>query len=186
MLLKLIPLPTEPTIHFSLTLPAFPSHLDPPQSYTAQINHLLVEDLEVPDTLHSLDKSVGWISLLDEVIFEIKNLTGDGDGGGDHNQKTVRVTCQFVDGALEEWVTEGKDLISALECIIHNVQESMLEGDKERDRYRQSQLQSNRSRALNMLPMPPGPTSMTVTKPRHKKQRSLFMQIVSYVTFPSV
>jgi hypothetical protein len=182
MLLKLIPLPTEPTIHFSLTLPAFPSHLDPPQSYTAQINHLLVEDLEVPDTLHSLDKSVGWISLLDQVVFEIKNRTGDGDGG-DHSQKTVRVTCQFVDGALEEWVTEGKDLISALECIIHNVQESTLEDDKERDRYR---LQSNRSRALNMLPISPGPTPMTGTKPRHKKQRSLFMQIVSYVTFPPV
>lgn len=140
----------------------------------------------MPDTLHSLDKSVGLMSLLDQVVFEIKDSTVDGDGHGgggvyDH-RKTVRVTCQFVDGALEEWVTEGTDLMFALESIIHNVQESTLEDDKERERFRQSQLQNNRSRAPNMSTMPP----MTGTKSRHKKQRSLFMQIFSYVAFPSL
>ena len=176
MLLKLVPPPPHPTIHFSLTLPAFPSYLDTPQFYTAQINHLLVEDLEVPDTLYALDNSVKLMSLLDEVTFEIM------DGGGD-DEKTVRVTCRFVDGALEEWATTGAGLISALDGIIHNVQESTLENDRERERYRQSQFQNGRSssRALNRLSMPLIP--MTGSKPRHKKQRSLFMQIVSYVAF---
>ena len=191
MLLKLIPLPSQPTIHFSLNLPTFPSHLDPPQSYTAQINHLLVEDLEIPNTLHSLDKSVGLMSLLEEVIFEIKDGTADGGGGGGGEggedqltgEKAVRVTCRFVDGALEEWVTKAAGLISALETIIQNVQESTLEEDNERERYCQSQLQNNRSRALNKLSIPPSSTPLLSMKPRHKKQRSLFMQIVSYVPF---
>lgn len=140
-----------------------------------------MEDLEVPDTLYSLDKSVRLMSLLDEVIFEIVDGTGDIDGRGDNGEKTVRVTCRFVDGALEEWVTTGgAGLISALDSIIHNVQESTLENDKERERYRQSQSQS---RALNRLSMPSGLNLMTGTKPKHKKQRSLFMQIVSYVGF---
>ena len=127
---------------------------------------------------------MGLMSLLDQVVFEIKDSTGDGDGGGgNHNHKTVRVTCQFVDGALEEWATDGTDLISALESIIHNVQESSLEDDKEREHYRQSQL---RSRDPNRLTMPLGLTPTTGTKPRHKRQRSLFMQIVSYVAFSSL
>ena len=180
MLLKLIPPPPHPTIHFSLTLPTFPSCLDTPQSYTAQINHLMMEDLEVPDTLYALDKSVGLMSLLDEVTFEIVDGTRDRDGGGDNDEKTVRVTCRFGDGALEEWVTTGAGLISALDGIVHNVQESTLENDRECERYRQPH---NRSRALNRLSMPTGLVPMSSTKPRHKKQRSLFMQIVSYVNY---
>ena len=178
MLLKLIPPPPHPTIHFSLTLPTLPSYLDTPQFYTAQINHLLMEDLEVPDTLYALDKSVNLMSLLDEVTFEIMDGTG-----GDNDEKTVRVTCRFVDGALEEWATTGTSLISVLDGIVHDVQESTLENDKERERYRQSQLQDSRPRALHRLSMPPGLGPMTSTKPRHKKQRSLFMQIVSYAGF---
>ena len=183
MLLKLIPPRPHPTVHFSLTLPSFPSYLDTPQFYTAQINHLLMEDLEMPDSFHSLDKSVRLMSLLDEVIFEIMDGTGDRDGGGDNDEKSVRVICRFVDGALEEWVTMGAGLISALDNIIHNVQESTLENDKERERYRKSQFQNGRSRALNRLSMPPGLSAMAGIKPRHKKQRSLFMQIVSYAVF---
>jgi hypothetical protein len=164
-------------------LPAFPSYLDTPQFYTAQINHLLMEDLEVPDTVHSLDKSVRLMSLLDEVMFEIVDGTGDRDGGGDDDEKTVRVTCRFVDGALEEWVTTGAGLTSVLDGIIHNVQESTLKNDKERERYRHTQSQNSRLRALNRLSMPSALSAMTGTKSRHKKQRSLFMQIVSYVGF---
>ena len=182
MLLKLIPPPPHPTIHFSLTLPTFPSHLDPPQFYSAQVNHLTMEDLEVPDTLYALDKSVGLMSLLEEVTFEITDGTGVRDGGGDNDEKTVRVTCRFGDGALEEWTTTGAGLISALDSIVNNVQESTLENEKECERYRQSQPQNNRSRALHRLSMPTA-IPMTGTKPRHKKQRSLFMQIVTYVGF---
>ena len=138
-----------------------------------------MEDLEVPDMLYALDKSVRLMSLLDEVTFEIMYGTGAKDGGGDNDEKTVRVTCRFVDGALEEWATTGAGLISALDGIVHDVQESTLENDKERERYRQSQFQDSRPRALHRLSMPPG----LGPKPRHKKQRSLFMQIVSYVGF---
>ena len=140
----------------------------------------MTEDLELPDNLYALDKSVRLMSLLDEVTFEIMEGTGDRDGGGDNDEKTVRVTCRFGDGALEEWsVTTGAGLISALDGIVNNVQESTLENDKEFERYRKSQLQNNRSRASNRLSMPTGLIPMT--KPRHKKQRSLFMQIVTYV-----
>ena len=142
----------------------------------------MTEDLELPDNLYALDKSVRLMSLLDEVTFEIMEGTGDRDGGGDNDEKTVRVTCRFGDGALEEWsVTTGAGLISALDGIVNNVQESTLENDKEFERYRKSQLQNNRSRASNRLSMPTGLIPMTGTKPRHKKQRSLFMQIVTYV-----
>ena len=131
----------------------------------------------MPDTLHSLDKSVKLMSLLDEVMFEIM----DGAGDRENHEKTVRVTCRFADGALEEWVTTGAGLISVLDDIVHNVQDSTLESDKERERHRQSQFQNGRSHALNRLSMPPALSAMTGTKHRHKKQRSFFMQIVSYV-----
>lgn len=124
------------------------------------------------------------MSLLEEVVFEIKDGTGDGGGGGGESEKAVHVTCRFVDGAIEEWVSDGTRLIFALECIVQNVQESTMEDDRERERYHQSQMQNNRSRASNRLSMSSGPgpaLTMAGSKPRHKKQRSLFMQIVSYV-----
>ena len=51
----------------------------------------MMEDLDVPNTLYALDKSVRSMILLDEVTFEIMDGTGD-------RQRT----CRFGNGALEE------------------------------------------------------------------------------------
>ncbi|KAF9563827.1 hypothetical protein CPC08DRAFT_305841 [Agrocybe pediades] len=88
MLLKLIPAHTEPTIHFSLSFADLPPGLPTPAAWTAQLAQLMLEDLEVPATLHSLDRAVGVSSLLEEVELDI--ALGE-------------VRCRFIDGKVESW-----------------------------------------------------------------------------------
>ncbi|CAA7268834.1 unnamed protein product [Cyclocybe aegerita] len=181
MLLKLIPAHSEPTIHFSFSFADLPSNLSAPASWTAQLTHLMLEDLEVPTTMHSLDRSVGISCLLEEVAFDIES---------------GQIRCRFVDGAVEEWgflsfggkagevdglgEREGRKLFAALDGIIRNVKESTLEDERiirereEKEREKQKTVGLERSRSL---------TSKTSSSkgPRHKKQRSLFMQLVSSI-----
>ncbi|KAJ3488718.1 hypothetical protein NLJ89_g11588 [Agrocybe chaxingu] len=181
MLLKLIPAHSEPTIHFSFSFADLPSNLSAPVSWTAQLTHLMLEDLEVPTTMHSLDRSVGISCLLEEVAFDIES---------------GQIRCRFVDGVVEEWgffsfggkageadghgEREGRKLFAALEGIVRNVKESTLEDERiirereENEREKQKAVGLQRSRSLT------GKTS-NGKGPRHKKQRSLFMQLVSSI-----
>ncbi|KAF8960900.1 hypothetical protein BDZ97DRAFT_1275512 [Flammula alnicola] len=168
MLLKLIPARQEPTIHFSLSFAELPSNLPTPTSWTAQLAHLMHEDLEVPATLHSLDRAAGIPSLLEEVALDVE-------------MKEVR--CRFVDGAVERFTfglngsrSEDK-LLEALDGIVRDVKESTMEDERvmmERERERQRV----RSASVSVVPSAPKPTGKSG---KHKKQRSLFMHIVSCV-----
>ncbi|KAF4613059.1 hypothetical protein D9613_011065 [Agrocybe pediades] len=185
MLLKLIPAHTEPTIHFSLSFADLPPGLPTPAAWTAQLAQLMLEDLEVPATLHSLDRAVGVSSLLEEVELDI--ALGE-------------VRCRFIDGKVESWgfwegVTSssicqwdgsayGKRLTNALESIIRDVNESTLEDERAaRERELEKEKADSRRRSMSVSTTTSGAKSSAPNGKvsRHKKQRSFFMQIVSCV-----
>ncbi|KAJ7241991.1 hypothetical protein C8J57DRAFT_1244236 [Mycena rebaudengoi] len=97
MLIKLVPPAPHPTVLFALSFPELPPHLPTPPSWTSQLSLLALDDLEVPRTVHALDRAAGIPSLLDEVVFDL-TMTGEeavGYGG--------RVECRFLDGKVERW-----------------------------------------------------------------------------------
>jgi len=177
MLLKLIPPNAEPTIHFTIVFRDVPAHLPTPPAWTAQYNHLVVEDLEVPPKLISLDKAAGLITLIDEVVFDLGQR---------------KVSCLFADGLTEEWEmgVTGNEL-SPLQEVITLVQESTHEDERERERVRERErekqlaLQMQKQAAEKQRSSSRFSSSgvQPAAKGKHKKQRSLFMQFVSYVAF---
>ncbi|KAF9525248.1 hypothetical protein CPB83DRAFT_838247 [Crepidotus variabilis] len=180
MLLKLIPAHSEPTIHFSFVFTDLPPNANTPSSWSNQLSHLIVEDLEVPTTVHSFDKAAGLTSLLEEVAFDVER---------------GEVRCRFVDGGVEEWGffrfcgmesganngyesghREGQKLMAALETIIRDVKDSTCEDERaalERERERQKIAGVERSKSMGFRSHP--------KSPKHKKQRSVFMQLVSSI-----
>lgn len=172
MLLKLIPRRQEPTIHFSISFAELPGSLPFPASWTVQMSHLIREDLEVPATLHSLDRAAGIPSLLEEVSLDLE---------------LREVRCRFIDGSVEQFAFDhnGETLAGrftdALENIVTVVAESTREDERaalEQKRVREKQ--RTRSMSVAVVPAAPvKPDSKVVVK--HKKHRSLFMQFVSCV-----
>ncbi|KJA23820.1 hypothetical protein HYPSUDRAFT_200966 [Hypholoma sublateritium FD-334 SS-4] len=168
MLLKLIPATQEPTIHFSLTFADPPSNLPAPPSWTAQLSHLMHEDLEVPATLHSLDRAAGISSLLEEVALDV-------------DAKEIR--CLFVDGSIERIAfglrgqKNEQALMETVGSIVNDVKESTLEDERV---MRQRELERQRARSVSVMSAPAPPTK-SARSGKHKKQRSLFMHIVSSI-----
>ncbi|KAF9045551.1 hypothetical protein BJ165DRAFT_171163 [Panaeolus papilionaceus] len=179
MLLKLVPAPPAPTIHFSLSFADLPLTLPSPSTWTAQIAHLVLEDLRPPATVHCLDRAVGIACLLEEVAFDIEHSL---------------VQCRFVDGSVEEWAFDTNTaqqpeglwtLMRALEEISRDVKESTIEDEKflreERERELAEREREKLERGLlSKTPSLSRKPSLRWSKDRgHKKQRSFFMQFVS-------
>ena len=180
-LLQLIPAHPEPTIHFTFDFSDLPQNLNTPSSWSSQLAHLMVEDLEVPNTVHLFDKAAGIASLLEEVAFDVERS---------------EVRCRFVDGATEECgffrfggneadigvesgfeagQKEGRKLLAAHDGIVRNVRTSTQEAERlimEKEKERQNILGLERSKST---------TVKGNGKMKHKKQRSVFMQFVSSI-----
>jgi len=177
MLLKLIPARQEPTIHFSLCFKELPSDLPTPPSWTSQLSHLMHEDLEVPVTLLSLDRAAGVTCLLEDVTLDMEK---------------GEVRCRFIDGSVDSWYfgaggkVHGDALVDALEGIVRNVKESTLEDERitrarEQEREKERQKAFERSRSLSLSS--PSRIRGSSKNPKHKRQRSLFMHIVSSIGY---
>ncbi|KAG6844023.1 hypothetical protein H0H87_010532 [Tephrocybe sp. NHM501043] len=136
-------------------------NLDPlpnPSTWTSQLHNLRLDELEVPVSVHALDKSVGIISLLEEVTFDLS---------------TNIISCHFVDGSMERWPLEGAQCIKVLESVVRDVNESLaIEREMEEEKNRGREYE----RRAHEAPLPP------IVKPtRHKKQRSLLMTLVASI-----
>lgn len=160
MLIRLIPPVPEPAILFSISFPNLPANIELPFSWRYQIDRLAVSDLELPVDIHALDKAAGIPTLIDEVSFHISSAT---------------VTCRFLDGSREEWPLLSVACMEALQRVMNDVNESGLVSERER-RKDQDQPRIGEEAAL------PVPVSTPVKASRHKKQRSLLMTLVAYVS----
>lgn len=143
---------------------------------------LMLEDLEVPAIMHSLDKSAGITSLLEEVALDV--------GANE-------IRCRFVDGKIEKWgfwdgivgigpwkamagSLYGQRLVDALEGIMRDVKDSTLEDERVAREKEWEKQKLERTRSLSTATAPKGVLGKAS---KHKKQRSFFMQIVSCVGY---
>lgn len=164
MLIKLIPAAPHPTVLFAITFQDLNEGLVP-LSWSSQLNHLSHDDLEVPKTVHSLDKAAALPCLLEEVAFDVPAMT---------------ISCRFMDGATDQWPLIGDGCLRSLEDITDDVNESAIEAEREKEREKAKERERDRRRS-EVLNSPT--TSVKVT--RHKKQRSLLMTLVAYVRLSS-
>lgn len=187
MLLILLPLHEATVIHVSLTFPDLPTNVGIPPAWSNQQSHLVVEDLEIPSIVHSLDKAAGITSILEEVTFDVQRQ---------------EVRCKFVEGGTEAWFfhepgdpktqidaengvcageMEGRKLLSVLNGIASDVKASAEEDERaalERETVRQRLVRLERSKSVTAK----GGNSKVL---KHKKQRSMLMQIVSSIGYAS-
>ncbi|KAH8112842.1 hypothetical protein DFH11DRAFT_1728193 [Phellopilus nigrolimitatus] len=154
MLLRLVPAPPLPTVLFTLAFPNLPDGVPFPQNWSAQLQHVLQDDLEMPNCIHALDKSAGVACLLHEVSFCVFTRT---------------VVCVFIDGSRSDWPLLDDRCVDALKEVLDEVNESTVAAEME----------ARRARVASMPP-PTRPASPIPAKlSKHKKSRSLLMTIVA-------
>ena len=161
MLLQLHPPHPHPVIQLPFGFKDLDHGLPNPHSWTAQLSNLMHNELDLPKTLHSLDKGVGITSLLEQVTFDLPSLT---------------VSCRFVDGVIEEWPIITPGHVVSLHDIMSDVELATAEDDRQRERM------VEKERERDVARQRPPPSSIRLGR-THKKQRSLFMSIVSAVGY---
>ncbi|KAF5389125.1 hypothetical protein D9757_004886 [Collybiopsis confluens] len=182
MLIRLIPSVSQPTVLFKLVFENLPETLQTPTAWVEHLTALDSDDLEIPESLHALDKSAGIVSLCDEVVF---------------NMVDNKIRCVLCDGEVEEWKIGSEhqalaahqrtdDLARRLGSVINDVNESAAEMQREHIREEEARKDQQRLReeveeAAKLLE--PGTRCSSFSRkqgrPGHKKQRSLLMNLVS-------
>ncbi|KAG6808728.1 hypothetical protein H0H92_003090 [Tricholoma furcatifolium] len=148
---------------FSVTFEDLDSQVPIPSTWTAQLNNLRIDELEVPTLIHALDKAAGIIALLEEITFDLS---------------TKVISCHFVDGSVEQWALTEERCVQALERVVRDVNESSLAIEREiaeEKRQRERELERRRNSDA------PLPLTSTRQPTRHKKQRSLLMTLVASI-----
>jgi hypothetical protein len=156
MFIRLIPTPPQTAVIFTVSYPDIDNNpnIPLPPSWDEQIRILKHDDLELPTTIHALDRAAGLVGIILEITFDVPALT---------------ISCRMVDGTVEEWPLMEKRCLSALESVVSDVNESALV-------EREIELENEKRRFES-----PNFISGKIT--RHKKQRSLLMTFVAYVPF---
>jgi hypothetical protein len=152
MRLRLISHPPAPMMLFNTAF--VPTDLHPlPHNWDSQLAILNATDLEMPRSIYALDLSTWLTEILEEVTFDVVSLT---------------VSAVFTDGHSEDWPLMDRACLGLLEDIL---------GD-----LRQSVQRPAPSPSPAPPPSPVAPVSPVCRKTaKHKKQRSLLMQLVQYV-----
>ena len=155
MKLCLIPRPPLPTVLFVLTFPKQHHSVPLPANWTAQLQHILECELDAPQEILALDKSVWAVSLLNEVTFSLA---------------AEIVTCHFVDGSRLAIPIRNPDCIAALEAVLADVHEAALSNE-----FEQRERERERERARQVAsPAPSRPVS-PVKPTKHKRTKSFLM-----------
>ncbi|TFK52943.1 hypothetical protein OE88DRAFT_1643673 [Heliocybe sulcata] len=124
------------------------------------LQRLATSELELPGSIHALDKSAWVVCVLQEVTFDLCAET---------------ITCVFVDGQREEWPIVGgtaNRCVKALESVLNDVNSSAKENEKERSAGVEENQHHSRQSSTNTIKPTDGPV-------KHKKQRSLLMSLVA-------
>ncbi|KAF5365306.1 hypothetical protein D9758_005453 [Tetrapyrgos nigripes] len=202
MLIRLLPVPSQPTVLFKLTFENLPHHLVYPSSWANQLAALSCDDLEVPELVHALDKAVGTQSILEEVTFDLVHS---------------KIKCVFVDGEVEEWafgtcldrsrgpadsfhvpkeydsdsdaVAAKLDVTRRLESVLADVNESAAEMDREKKREEErlrlkkeeeEKQRTQQQKEENGVVSAVAPTDASGKK-KHKKNKSMLLNLVSAI-----
>ncbi|KAJ4478076.1 hypothetical protein J3R30DRAFT_3702772 [Lentinula aciculospora] len=185
MLIRLIPSASQPTVLFKLVFQNLPETLQTPIAWVNHLAALDSDDLEIPELMHALDKAVGVQTILEQVVFDLLEQ---------------KIKCVFFDGDTEEWdigscyqgllaeeaYHRKVDLVRRLDSVIDDVNESAAEMDRERKREEQQKEQQKMKEEGERLEAAKQTENATFgnslgrkSRPGHKKQRSLLMNLVS-------
>ncbi|KAJ3815460.1 hypothetical protein F5876DRAFT_71966 [Lentinula aff. lateritia] len=183
MLIRLIPLASQPTVLFKLVFENLPETLQTPAAWVNHLATLDSDDLEIPEFIHALDKAVGVQGILEQVTFDLVDQ---------------KIKCVFFDGETEEWHIDScyhgllgeaahqrkVDLVRRLDSVIDDVNESAAEVERER-RREEERKEQKRMREEDERLDAAKQDEITASihgrrnRPGHKKQRSLLMNLVS-------
>ncbi|KAJ3857393.1 hypothetical protein EV368DRAFT_60874 [Lentinula lateritia] len=183
MLIRLIPLASQPTVLFKLVFENLPETLQTPAAWVNHLATLDSDDLEIPEFIHALDKAVGVQGILEQVTFDLVDQ---------------KIKCIFFDGETEEWHIDScyhgllgeaahqrkVDLVRRLDSVIDDVNESAAEVERER-RREEERKEQKRMREEDERLDAAKQDEITASihgrrnRPGHKKQRSLLMNLVS-------
>lgn len=210
MIIQLTPPSPHPTVLYPITFHDLPPTVTGPAAWTSQLNALIADALECPASLHALDKAAFLPAVVREVGFTIVSAPSqsnsrrrDRDGRGEEN---VKVECKFIDGTVVSW-TEGPLCAELLHGVVTDVrragEEREREINEEEDIRRRIIEERERERAsrLSLPNTPSGSPPNTIGRGagharsssmvgmgggrerqgKHRKQRSLFTSLVSYV-----
>ncbi|KAM6501273.1 hypothetical protein JOM56_004287, partial [Amanita muscaria] len=197
MLIKLVPESPHPSVLFAITFKNAPFEgfsekaVVMSAGWASQLDTLVLDDLDLPTSLHVLDRAAGIPTIIQEVALDVPSRA---------------IRCSFIDGSVEEWIWPFnsqtptaaakrpvtpisayamQQYMSAIEGIINNVAQSAVEDERERqkDMY-SSQQQEQEHPGRTSSEYSPLPSSKSTVK-THKKQRSFFMNIVARPPAPS-
>ncbi|CAL1710261.1 unnamed protein product [Somion occarium] len=156
------PTPSTPVVLFSFTFnSAPPSSLPLPTAYNNQLQLLAQHDIQIPKSLHMLDKSIWLVACLHEVIFDLSPHDGT---------DFVTIRCTFIDGDVREWTFRNEECVKDLEDVLRDVEWSHIQS--QREKYERYGIDHSHTDS------PPSPQPQK----KHKKQRSLLMTLVSLVS----
>ncbi|KAH9944899.1 hypothetical protein B0H21DRAFT_436235 [Amylocystis lapponica] len=149
MLIHLIPRQSHPTIFYSVSLPDPCERVQMPAGWSAQLQRLHADEIDIPNTVFALDAATWLTAVIHDVTFDLPGGT---------------VSCSFIDGQGVQWPLVG-ECIDALEQVVADVIQATAE--KERESAPPAPL------------VQPEPSVPEQKPTKHKKQRSLLMSLVS-------
>ncbi|KIL63627.1 hypothetical protein M378DRAFT_12051 [Amanita muscaria Koide BX008] len=207
MLIKLVPESPHPSVLFAITFKNAPFVYAPDKphaccvpeegfsekavvmsaGWASQLDTLVLDDLDLPTSLHVLDRAAGIPTIIQEVALDVPSRA---------------IRCSFIDGSVEEWIWPFnsqtptaaakrpvtpisayamQQYMTVIEGIINNVAQSAVEDERERqkDMYSSQQQEQEHPRRTSSE-YSPLPSSKSTVK-THKKQRSFFMNIVASI-----
>lgn len=140
MLLELIP-PSQalPSFRLYLDFPDFTHGHPNPLAWSTQLSSLLQHELDLPRSMHMLDRAVGLTTLIESVRFDLRNARSDNSEG----PGLTNIRCEFVDGGVIDWAVplnfsnndnvSGKNLspfLKVLQSILNDVHAMRLEEER--------------------------------------------------------
>ncbi|KAL6304724.1 hypothetical protein BKA93DRAFT_260213 [Sparassis latifolia] len=160
MLIFLIPGAPRPNVFFTVSLADPCEYVPLSPGWAAQLHALQADELDMPSSVHALDKATWLLAILTEVTFDLTTLT---------------VSCAFTDGPPIEWPLDDPACVRMLEDVLADV--VLATGELERER--EKELQTEREREQQTEPANKAELVPAAKPVKHKKQRSLLMSLVS-------
>jgi hypothetical protein len=154
MILQIIPHRPHPNVLFEVVFHNLPDSLPLPSFWANQVNALTVDNLDIPEHVHTFDKAASIVSLLKHVTFDLPGLI---------------VNCLFIDGSSEEWPMTESSCVRMLRNVIDDVNKCSAQQREQRAREQEEE------KKLSLISPPAS------VKKSHKKQRSLLRSFVAYV-----
>jgi len=156
MLIYLLPADPHPRLYHSLDFTDPRERVPIPVGWVAQLQCLQLDDLDLPSTMHALDKASWLTALIEELVFDLVALT---------------VSCTFSNGGpTMQWsMATQTSCLRVLEDVLADLTQSQIELDRER-----LAAAPKPEPLIDALPPP-----VLVKPAKHKKQRSLLSSLFS-------